>query len=244
MKENRAVLNCVICDDNAEIVTRVNSILSNQLRGSAAGSIRKYTDARNLYEDILEEKPIDLAILDIEMPYHSGKVLAREISKRFSTARVIFLTSYVRYAVEAYELDIFRFVPKERMDEKLPQYIREAIQMIQLQDDQCYVVDKASGAERIPYREIVYVTKDGKNTVFHCLNGREVRFRQTLAIIADTIDPKEFIAIDRGCYVNLAHIARIQKDMAILMDGSMLPISRQRYKQTKDTLCKYWSELL
>ena len=63
------MLNCAICDDDISIVQAVNEILIGTLRESdCIGKIETYTDSISFLSDVLEYKPLDLVILDIEMP--------------------------------------------------------------------------------------------------------------------------------------------------------------------------------
>ena len=52
----------------------------------------------------LEDHPVDLALLDIDMPDMNGIELAANIKNRWPDVAVIFLTGYSQYAVEAFSV--------------------------------------------------------------------------------------------------------------------------------------------
>ena len=49
----------------------------------------------------LEDHPVEIALLDIDMPDINGLVLAEKIKRRYPDAAVIFLTAFEQFAVQA-----------------------------------------------------------------------------------------------------------------------------------------------
>ena len=52
----------------------------------------------------LENHPVDLALLDIDMPEISGLMLAEQVKRKYPDAAIIFLTAFPQYAVQAIKL--------------------------------------------------------------------------------------------------------------------------------------------
>ena len=69
--------------------------------------------------DIQEQKHYDLILSDIEMPKMNGMELAGYIKSYLPQVFIIFITSHIKYAIDAYELSIFRYVPKNMITERL-----------------------------------------------------------------------------------------------------------------------------
>ena len=67
----------------------------------------------------LGEEQFDIYILDVEMPRKTGLEVAREIRKRYPEPVLIFATNFADYAIEAYEVNTYRYIPKEVLEEKL-----------------------------------------------------------------------------------------------------------------------------
>jgi len=112
------MLQIAICDDEQEMAAAhrqaVEAALSNC---RAVGEIAVYTHSDNLFCDIVEDGfHFDLILLDIEMPGKNGMELAKELRPCLPHVKIIFITSHVEYAIDAYELAVFRYVPKN--DEK------------------------------------------------------------------------------------------------------------------------------
>jgi two-component system LytT family response regulator len=71
--------------------------------------------------------------------------------------------------------------------------------------------------------------------------GREVLKQQTLTELAALLDPTRFVRVHRSFIVNVAKIARVEcyaKDsrLAVLQDGTKVPISRAGYAALRERL--------
>ncbi len=235
------MLNCAICDDDKNIVDSVKHIMETVLRqNECVGNISTYTSSQLFFFDIAEYKPLDLAVIDIEMPDYDGLQLAIEIKKHFPECIIIFLTSHIKYAVESYELQIFRYTPKSEIDTKLHRYLEEAINMLLLQNGCTYTILKNENLERLPYNQMLCIRKDGKYSVITCIDKREIRIRKSLREVSAELAENEFITIDRGCIVNIALIMRVSDKDVICKNGERLPISRSKLKETKSKITQYW----
>lgn len=235
------MLNCAICDNDKIIVDTVMAMVKNAFKETGCiGNIETYTDSRCLLSDILEYRPFDLVITEIEMLYFNGKQVVAEIRRRFPQCCIIFLTSHIEYAVETCELGIFRYTLKNDIHIKLPEYLKEALMTFALQKENTYPILKCGNIERLPYNQILYIRKDGKYSVVNCVDKREIRIRKTLHVVAEELKDQTFIFIDRGCIVNIALINKISANEVICKNGERLPISRSKLKETKSRVMRYW----
>ena len=60
----------------------------------------------------------DIAFLDIDMGAYSGLELARHIRSLNLDTILIFVTNYVQYSLEGYEVQAFRYLLKKRAGRK------------------------------------------------------------------------------------------------------------------------------
>ena len=85
----------------------------------------------------------------------------------------------------------------------------------------------------IPVGRIDYVQARDDYVGF-MVGGRELLKQQTLADLEGQLDPGRFVRIHRSCILNLDRLARLelatrQSYVAILKDGTELPVSRSGY---------------
>lgn len=230
-----------ICDDEKKIVMLHEEIIQNLLKSSGSRfEISTYTHSDNLLYDIIEDGFFyDLLLLDIEMPEVTGMEIAEKIKPYLPNIKIIFITSHVEYAIDAFELSIFRYVPKDDIEKRLPAAIRDAIKLIELEDGKVYTIQTNNRFEKIPYKEIYYIEREGKNVNITTAGGVS-RVRKSLQQIYEELASEEFIFVDRGYIVNMIHIMQVKDGMAVLKNGAVLPISRSHLQEVKEQINTYW----
>lgn len=230
-----------VCDDDEAAVRANRETVERCLREcGSGGEVVEYTDSRSLLCDIVEDGFFfDLILLDIEMPGSTGMELAERIRPYLPDVRIIFITSHIEYAVDAFELSVFRYVPKGDVDRRLPGAVGDALKLILLEEGRAYTIRTGSRMERIPYREIFYIERDGKNAGITWGRGIS-RVRKSLQQVYEELGAEEFIYIDRGCIVNMIHIMQIKDGMAVLKNGVSLPVSRSHLQEVKERINSYW----
>lgn len=235
------MLHIAICDDDKTTVENHKNIAENCLKNCGSiGKIETYITSDNLLYDITEDKFFfDLILLDIEMPSSTGMEIAEKIKPYLPNVRIIFITSHIEYAIDAFELSIFRYVPKADIDKRLITAIHDAIKLIELEEGNVYMIQTNSRLEKIPYREIYYIKRDGKNASITTASGIS-KVRKSLQQVYSELETDEFIFIDRGCIANIIHIMQIKDGMAVLKNGETLPISRSHLQEVKELINHYW----
>lgn len=235
------MLHIAICDDDKTAVEGHKNITEKYLKDCGSiGKIETYITSDNLLYDITEDKFFfDLILLDIEMPGSTGMEIAEKIKPCLPNVKIIFITSHIEYAIDAFELSIFRYVPKTDIDKRLYAAIGDAVKLIELEDGKTYTIQTNSRLEKIPYREIYYIERDGKNASITTASGIS-RVRKSLQQVYSELGADEFIFTDRGCIVNMIHIMQIKDGMAVLKNGESLPISRSHLQEVKEQINHYW----
>jgi len=103
------------------------------------------------------------------------------------------------------------------------------------------VVRDGAQVHVIPAELVDYVEAQDDYVALHAA-GRSHLKHQTLAELAEVLDPERFVRIHRSYLVNVDRIARVEllaKDqrVVILRDGRQLPVSRSGH----DRLREQWS---
>lgn len=235
------VIRIAICDDEEKAVALHEAIVKTCLQAQGIGyEITTYTQSRNLLYDITDDGFFyDLILLDIEMPGISGMEIPQQIKGFLPNVRIIFVTSHMEYAIDAFELSIFRYVPKTNLDMKLTAAVIDAAKLIELEAGQEYTIQTANRMEKIPYKDIFYIRRDGKNASIVSSTGIS-KVRKSLQQVFEELNAPEFIFIDRGYIVNIVQIMKISDSIAILKNGEQLPISRSHLQDTKRQINQFW----
>ena len=230
-----------ICDDEEKSVLLHEKIVRECLQVERIGcDITTYTQSRNLLYDITDDGFFyDLILLDIEMPGISGMEIPQQLKGFLPNVRIIFVTSHTEYAIDAFELSIFRYVPKNNLEVKLAAAVTDAAKLIELEAGQEYTIQTASRMEKIPYKDIFYIQRDGKNASIISSVGI-AKVRKSLQQVFDELNTPEFIFVDRGCIVNIIQIMKISDGMVVLKNGEQLPISRSHLQEVKQKINQFW----
>lgn len=232
-----------ICDDEKSSLRGLSNYVKNYLNeNKEIAEITEYDQSRMLLYDVQEGKHFDLILTDIEMPYYNGMSLASHIKKYLTEVLIIFVTSHVKYAMEAYELSIFRYIHKEMLRERLSYALRDSLAMIHMQADKYYTIIMPSRVEKIPYKKILYIQREGKNSVIVLLNGTISKVRKSLSQLYTEFESDDFVYIDRGTIVNLIHVMGIRNTMIELKNGVCLSASHAKLEETKEKLIAFWGE--
>lgn len=241
VKEVSILIRIAICDDEERAIFLHKEIVKSSLQLCGIGyKIETYTHSTNLLYDIIEDDFFyDLILLDIEMPDISGMEIPEKIKSFLPNVKIIFVTSHTEYAIDAFELSIFRYVPKSNLKNKLTTAVIDAARLIELEADQEYTIQTMNRMEKIPFREIYYIQRDGKNASIVSSMGTS-KVRKSLQQVFDELDTSEFIFIDRGCIVNIIQIMRISGGMVMLKNGEQIPISRSHLQEVKQKINRFW----
>lgn len=237
------MIRIAICDDEPDSILRNKEILQACTgRMKCIADMITYTNGEMLLSDILEDDFFyDLILLDIEMPNISGMDIVQSIKPRLPNVRVIFITSHIKYAIDSFELSIFRYVPKDDLEKRLTYAVSDALKLIMLENHKNYLVVTANRMEKVSFQDILYIQRDGKNSAITTFHG-VIKVRKSLQNVLEELDAEEFIFIERGCIVNLMQVTQIKNSMIYLKNQIELPISRSHLQGVKVALNSYWGK--
>mgnify|MGYP002508438436 CR=1 FL=1 len=83
-------------------------------------TITLFSDAISLLDSIKQKNFYDIIFLDIDMPQLSGMDCAKEIRRLSSDNIIVFVTNYSEYMPNAFTVEAFDFIVKDRLCQKLP----------------------------------------------------------------------------------------------------------------------------
>lgn len=237
------MIRIAICDDEPDSILRNKEILQAcNGRMKCIADMITYTNGEMLLSDILEDDFFyDLILLDIEMPNISGMEIVQSIKPKLPNVRVIFITSHIKYAIDSFELSIFRYVPKDDLEKRLTYAVSDALKLIMLENHKNYLVVTANRMEKVSFQDILYIQRDGKNSAITTFHG-VIKVRKSLQNVREELDAEEFIFIERGCIVNLIQVTQIKNSMIYLKNQIELPISRSHLQGVKVALNSYWGK--
>jgi two-component system, LytTR family, response regulator len=199
-----------------------------------------------------EHQP-DLIFLDVQMPKLTGFDVLELIDPQ---PAVIFVTAYDEFAMKAFDVHAVDYLLKPVGRERFDAALERAKSRI---GERPLVAHELASAARPPQQFLErLVVKDGTRVtlipvakldyveaqddyVALATHGAKHLKQQTIASVEAGLDPARFVRIHRSYLVNFERVARIEpygKDsrLAILADGTRLPVSRAGYARLKALL--------
>jgi len=184
----------------------------------------------------------DIAFLDIRMPGLTGLEVARELQADARRPRIVFVTAFDQYAIDAFDADAVDYLLKPVSDERLERTIEKLrAHAAQPPPDLTRLLAQlaqhlgAPGAqalrwirasrrqadgeitEQIAVADVLYFQADDKYTCVVLRDGagmRELLIRVPLSELNEQLDKRDFQQIHRSVIVNLSVVAGTRRDLA------------------------------
>ena len=244
------MIRIAVCDDERCFTEQIDHIIANHARDiTPPPETVLYTSSGQLLYDVEEGAHFDLLLLDIEMPEKDGMSLAASLRRHLPLSLIIFITSHTQYAVKAYELSVFRYIPKSEMETCLPLALKDASRILKQSSSDTYIIESARRIQKLSAEDIIYVYKQQKYSVI-AAKGGEIPVRKPLAQVLEELNTLtdggtgSFLLVERGYIVNLFHVEKLEDEQIYLDNGSVLPVSRNRLKETREAITRYWRKML
>ena len=228
------MLRILLADDDPVFLSRMEHLLMQYAAQRQLNiQIGSYT-RDDISSFILQS--YDLAFLDIDFGNRRGAGidLARRIRQKRNDTIIIFVTSYVEYAPEGYELRAFRYLLKTDVDTKLELYFSQAVEHFTTKRE---VVSIQNNGEiiNLAVDDILYLESEKHTVHIHMLCGNFDQYScySSLQSFEKKLHPLGFLRIQKSYLVNMRHIKKLQCSEVILENGLTLPVSGKNYSEIK-----------
>ncbi len=198
--------------------------------------------------EVLQNQPVDLLFLDIQMPEITGINFLKILRK---SPMVVLTTAYSEYALESYELDVVDYLLKPITLERFLKAVEKVGQRLALQNDipapqhethiaeqpQPFVfVKDGTKLVKIRWKDILYIEGMKDYVAIHTRQQKIVSL-QRLKTLENQLPADQFIRIHHSYIVALEGIDIIHKDK-VQIGKSYIPISDTYKKQFRDFIEK------
>ncbi len=226
-------MNILIVEDERVAARRLERMVK-EILGENLGTIHCIETLRNS-ETFITKYSIDVLFLDLNLNGQDGfELLKSAVSEPFQT---IVVSANTDRAIEAYEYGVLDFVPKPFDKNRLIKAF-ERLERADAQVDhtaKMLVVRNLSRLQIVPVEQIRYLQGAGDYSEIHLYDGSSVLHNKSLEALMKIL-PDSFIRIHKSYITDLNYIANLRiygggKYECALKDGTMLPVSRTRYKE-------------
>ena len=188
------------------------------------GECANAMDAYNL----LQEQPVDIILLDIEMPGMTGLELTKNLGNKKPI--IIFTTSKKEYAAEAFELNVADYILKPVTAARFLQAVDKAREILQsnteevrLEEEAFIFIRDSNIVRRLKLEDILFAEAMGDYVKLHTPQ-KFFAIHTSLKNVEERLPSTKFIRVHRSYIVALAKIDSIQ-DGALVINGKPVPVA-------------------
>lgn len=217
-------INTLVIDDNKlarmGMVQLASQVKELQVVGECATAMEAY--------QLMQEQPVQLMLLDIEMPEMSGIELTKLMGDQSPV--IVFTTGNKNYAVEAFDLKVADYLVKPvtparflQAIEKVKEILSAREEQVQVQETEFVFIRDNGVLKRIPINDILYLEAMGDyvklftQQKFHAIHT-------TLKSVEEKLPSSKFLRVHRSYIVALNKIDSII-DGVIKIDKAAIPVA-------------------
>ncbi|PLX15080.1 MAG: DNA-binding response regulator [Salinivirgaceae bacterium] len=221
-------IRCIVIDDEPFALKQMEGYVNKTPFLELVGSCANAFEAMEL----LNEKDIDAAFVDINMPEMTGM----EFVKTHPDLAIIFTTAYSEYAVESYKVSAIDYLLKpigyedflraaKKLEERKPETLTE-------EANDHFFIKVDSKTVRVNFEEILFIESQSEYVKI-ILDNKSLLTLMSLKKLETILPTSNFMRVHRSYIVNLQKINTIER-FRILFDGySPIPVSDQYKDQFK-----------
>ena len=216
-------ISCIITDDEPFA------------RKGLQGYVEKigFLDLKGVCEDalqlsnLLQQQPVDLLFLDIQMPHITGIEFIRALSK---PPKVIFTTAFEQYALQGFELDVIDYLLKPISYERFLKAAWKARDYFALKEEKGpapipYMFAKANGRlEKINFDEILYI-EGMENYAAIYFENKKLIIHTTIKGLLEKLPAGQFIQTHKSYIVAINKVETIEGN-TLYIQKHQVPVSK------------------
>ncbi|WP_298301470.1 response regulator transcription factor [Hydrotalea sp.] len=189
---------------------------------------------------ILQNQPIDLIFLDIQMPGLTGLQLIQSLAKK---PMIILVTAYEKFALDGFNLDVVDYLVKPVSLERFVKACNKAWELFQLKNTHSaathtpayFFVNVDYTLLKITFTDIIWI-EGLKDYIKIHLNSsnKPVITRMSMKTLEEQLPSRLFIRIHKSYFVSIEHITAVKKN-SLFIGALELPIG-DNYKEAVTAL--------
>ncbi len=208
-------LNCLIVDDEPLALELLESYVSRtpflHLVDRCDSAIKALS--------VVEETPVDLIFLDIQMPELNGLELSRLVGNK---VKIIFTTAFEQYAIEGFRVDALDYLLKPF---NYSEFLRAATKALRTHPaPESIFVKSDYKLVQVQLKDILYIEGLKDYIRIQTEDGQGILTLMSMKSIEDFLPADTFVRVHRSYIVNMNKIKTIERNR-IIFGKVYIPIS-------------------
>ena len=233
------MVHILLCDDDALFCEKLKMNIVSVLDSL---ELKYKINVVNTGEEISDYlySTCDILFLDIDLMSnnYNGMDVARKARSFRHDAVIVFVTNYIEYAPEGYEVQAFRYILKRDILAGNTGFINEAVERFK-RVGQTFKINIEGEIIDLPTDNILYLTVQQHNILVVMKKQSSKKehktycFRDSLTNVANKLEPQGFLRTHKSYLVNMKYIKKLQCRGLSLTDGTILPVGEKSYSEQK-----------
>lgn len=242
-------MNLIIVEDEKRIRTSLVNVIKLHYP-----EVEIIGEAENIQQaiELIKLKTPDVLLLDIKMPGGTGLELVKQLTP--VNFKIIFITAFAQYAIEAIKLSALDYLLKPVIPGELVNALDKANEEINKEKENLKLKALLNNIEKkekkivlntqeasfvIDVNDIVRCEADRNYTNFYLKDKKRILVSKGLKEYEDILKNHNFIRPHHSHLVNISMIERLDKrngGALVLNDGSEVPVSTRKHAELIDIL--------
>ena len=226
------MLNFVICDDNLNILDKLEIMLEKIFaKANYDASVVFKSDNADDILNYIDSHTVDVLMLDINLKCNkSGLELAKEIRKRKKNPYIIFTTAHLEYKT-------FDYLPKPITYDRLEDTVARLFEDVNELSKNYIKIDNKNTI--IDESEIQYIKRDGMKLVFHT-SSRDYDTYSSFNKFQEKL-PDTYVRCHKSYIANISQIRDVEPVSSTItfMDGHTCDIGPKYKREFMEVLKDY-----
>jgi two-component system, LytTR family, response regulator len=184
------------------------------------GTISIITNTSVAFTEIIEQQPRFL-FLDIQMPGISGLQLAEKLKPHIPETKIIYVTAFENYALEALRQNAFDYLLKPVDKAELLRVVEKLIGVhdvsVPVQHSKHLLIRSEEGIYQVSEDDIVYMEADSSYTKITLSNHTKILASSNLGKLLPQLSASSFLRISRKHVVNRSYITFYHSKLKFLL---------------------------
>ena len=230
------MIKIAVCDDEKIYSDRICASIHKELANNdiANYDITVYNSGTEFAAEGDKLLEYHVIFLDINMPDVNGFELAKNIKDKNSNIYIVFVTSYLNYAIQGYRFDALRFILKSEIDNLMSECIETIVRLMRI-DYHEMEYDFIEGKQSIITNQLMFIENNKHKLTFNFYDkDKTLGLYRKLDEVEKDLADYGFLRIHKSYLVNVVYIKKLINYGAVLRDGRQLSIPREKIKQVKE----------
>lgn len=230
-----------VCDDDPQLLLKLEHLTETILsEENIPFQVTCFQDSIRLLEEIMAHpKEYQLILLDILMETLDGMVLAERLRQSKVDIPIVFISSTSDFALRGYEVQAHRYLLKPVEKDKLKDAVLSCYNSYK--EEKVIVLKCGNVFKKIAFAAIYYLEIKGHVLKVYLQNDTVITVSMKMAEAESRFPQNQFFRCHQSYMVNLAYIENISRYQITLISGTVIPVSKSRYMETRQVLLDYLS---